>query len=217
MGKAADRRRDQILDAAQTLFTNKGYTQTTIEDLLAALGIARGTLYYHFTSKGEILRAIIDREADHATQRAMAVAASSLPLEAKIIGIFQAAQVRGPNAAVIATLHQHEYAAFHIQTVTSMVHALAPVLSEVITEGVQAGLFTSPSPSDDATFLLVGAFMATDQGFFPLSEDAYTQRLTSVIAAVGRVLGTTFTLPAEATSTHSPANQEATNVDTADS
>lgn len=64
MGKAADRRRDQILDAAQALFSTKGFAQTTVDDLVASLRIAKGTLYYHFTGKDDILRAIIDRVAD---------------------------------------------------------------------------------------------------------------------------------------------------------
>ena len=76
MGKAADRRREQILNCAQTLFATKGYANTTIDDLLSSLGIAKGTLYYHFTGKDEILRAIIDRVADRVTEQALAIASA---------------------------------------------------------------------------------------------------------------------------------------------
>ncbi len=48
-------RRNEILDAAETLFTTKGYNETTIIDILKAVGIAKGTFYYYFKSKEELL------------------------------------------------------------------------------------------------------------------------------------------------------------------
>jgi len=42
---------EEILDAAEALFTQKGYDATSIKDIIDAVGIARGTLYHHFSSK----------------------------------------------------------------------------------------------------------------------------------------------------------------------
>ena len=54
-------RREEILDAAEELFVTKGYEQATTVDIMQKVGIAKGTLYYHFTSKEEILDALIER------------------------------------------------------------------------------------------------------------------------------------------------------------
>ena len=54
-------RKEEILNAAQELFVSKGYEQTTTVDIMNAVGIAKGTLYYHFTSKEEILDALVER------------------------------------------------------------------------------------------------------------------------------------------------------------
>ena len=51
VSKPAAQRKDEILDAAQTLFVTKGYQATTIEDILKAVGIAKGTLYHHFPAR----------------------------------------------------------------------------------------------------------------------------------------------------------------------
>lgn len=52
----------RILDAAQRLFLEKGYEQTTIQDIVAALGdLTKGAVYHHFKSKEEILSAVCDR------------------------------------------------------------------------------------------------------------------------------------------------------------
>ena len=59
--KEAAERRNEILDTAEKLFITKGYDKTSTNDILDRVGIARGTLYYHFKSKEEILNAMIER------------------------------------------------------------------------------------------------------------------------------------------------------------
>jgi len=57
--------RHRILSAATRLFTDKGYEQTSIEALLDELGISRGALYHHFSSKEAIFEAVFEAvEAD---------------------------------------------------------------------------------------------------------------------------------------------------------
>ena len=52
----------RILDAAQRLFLEKGYDQTTIQDIVDQLGgLTKGAVYHHFKSKEEILNAVGDR------------------------------------------------------------------------------------------------------------------------------------------------------------
>ena len=59
--KEAEERKEEILDAAEKLFGTKGFDHTSTNDILEAVGIARGTLYYHFKSKEEILDGVIER------------------------------------------------------------------------------------------------------------------------------------------------------------
>ncbi len=61
MAKPTKIRKAEILDAAEKLFATKGYEKTTTVDIMNAVGIAKGTLYYHFTSKEEILDALLER------------------------------------------------------------------------------------------------------------------------------------------------------------
>jgi len=52
---------DEILDAAEPLFSANGYRKTTISDIAQELGVAQGMLYYYFKSKDEILEALIEK------------------------------------------------------------------------------------------------------------------------------------------------------------
>lgn len=52
--------RARIIATAAALFAEKGFTATSIRDISDALGVTKAALYYHFTSKDEILHAIVD-------------------------------------------------------------------------------------------------------------------------------------------------------------
>ena len=52
------------MDVAGRLFAEKGYNNTSVRDIAAELGIANPSLYYHFKSKGEILKELMVEPLD---------------------------------------------------------------------------------------------------------------------------------------------------------
>ena len=50
----------KIFETSLKLFSEKGYDATSIEEITATVGVAKGTLYYHFNSKEEIFNFLID-------------------------------------------------------------------------------------------------------------------------------------------------------------
>lgn len=57
----ADRTREQILDAAETLFAEKGFEETSLSDVGRLAGVSRATPNYFFGSKAELHRAVLER------------------------------------------------------------------------------------------------------------------------------------------------------------
>jgi AcrR family transcriptional regulator len=55
------RSREAILDAAERLFAERGFANTSLSDVGAAAGLSRGTPGYFFGSKQELYRAVLDR------------------------------------------------------------------------------------------------------------------------------------------------------------
>jgi len=53
------RTRERILDAALTLFADRGYEATSMREIAEQLGITKPALYYHFDSKADIVRAML--------------------------------------------------------------------------------------------------------------------------------------------------------------
>lgn len=54
-----EERRSQILDAALTVFSQKGYHATNVSDVAAQAGVSQGTIYWYFESKDELFQAAL--------------------------------------------------------------------------------------------------------------------------------------------------------------
>ena len=98
-GLPAQERKNLILDQAQRLFIEKGYRATTITDIVNRSGIAKGTLYHHFTSKDDVMRQLIRRTTDQLCAQAEAVAQSTLDPVGKFLGFIASLRLQGGSAA----------------------------------------------------------------------------------------------------------------------
>src|SRR5688572_9275477 len=54
-------RRDQILDAANTLFAEHSFDEVSVEDIASAAGVTRGLVHHYFGGRKEVYIALLDR------------------------------------------------------------------------------------------------------------------------------------------------------------
>jgi AcrR family transcriptional regulator len=59
----AEQTRQSLLDTALTVFSQKGYAATRLEDIAGAAGVTRGAIYHHFTDKAELYRVLLQEAA----------------------------------------------------------------------------------------------------------------------------------------------------------
>ncbi|MCK5429697.1 MAG: TetR/AcrR family transcriptional regulator [Anaerolineales bacterium] len=57
----SEERRNQILEAAALVFARSGFSKARMDDIAAECGLSKGTLYWYFNSKDEIILAMLDR------------------------------------------------------------------------------------------------------------------------------------------------------------
>jgi AcrR family transcriptional regulator len=74
----------QILEAAERLFLEQGYTATNMDSVARAAGVGKATLYVYFAGKAELLRAVITR-ADERVLGDLAGYGGKKPLRAKLM------------------------------------------------------------------------------------------------------------------------------------
>jgi len=56
--------RQRIMDVAQAAVLEKGFSATSIEEIIAAVGITKSGFFYHFADKGELARAMLERHVE---------------------------------------------------------------------------------------------------------------------------------------------------------
>ena len=189
ISKPAPQRRTEILDAAQQLFTIKGVQATSIEDILKQVGIAKGTLYYHFPSKEAILRTLIARTTQQIIDRAEQVAQSPLPAVQKFLAALAAARVDEPDLELAEALHAPGNAEFHILSIVETVRQLTPILSGIVEEGIAEGVFDTEHPREVIEILLTSAGMLLDDGVFTKETAEIPRRTAGIVHAAEKLLG----------------------------
>ncbi len=71
--------KDAILDATDRLLARFGYKKMTVEDIAVEVGIGKGTIYLHFTSKEEIVLSHVDRIVERVKEQLREIAGSDAP------------------------------------------------------------------------------------------------------------------------------------------
>ncbi|QQK78986.1 TetR/AcrR family transcriptional regulator [Salicibibacter cibi] len=188
--KNPEERRNEILDVAETLFTTKGYGNTTINDILQMVGIAKGTFYYYFRSKEDVMDAVVIRFIDSGAEAAKMIAANA-NLEAPE-KIFQIIMAQNPNASrekrMLEELHDVHNAVMHQKSLVETIRRLTPVLTDVVEQGLAEGAFTTLYPRETVEFLLV-AQLVFDDGIFEWQPQELMQKAIAFTHMIETSLG----------------------------
>ena len=155
--KDAEERRNEILDVAERLFCSRGYDQTSTNDILAEIGIARGTLYYHFSSKEDILDAMIDRILDEIVRRASQIALDgSIPVLERMTQTILASNVDTKTGdMLLEQMHKPQNALMHAKMQERLLKQLIPLFTKLIEDGISQGLMQTDDPEDTIEMLLL--------------------------------------------------------------
>ena len=155
--KEAAERRNEILDVAERLFCTRGYDNTSTNDILAEIGIARGTLYYHFKSKEDILDAMIDRILDDITAKASHIALDeSRPVLERLTKTVLAANVDTKTGdMILEQVHKPQNALMLAKMQERLINQLIPLFVKMITDGMKQGIMQTDYPEDTMQMLLM--------------------------------------------------------------
>lgn len=188
--KTAIERKNEILDVAEMLFSTKGFDATSTNDIINEIGIARGTLYHHFTSKEEILDSVIERMTAQLIAKAnMIVNDSSIKLYDRLTLSIMALNVdSGIGKEVMNQVHKPQNALLHQKMQERLVKGVVPLLEKLILEGCGQGLFTTKYPKEAAQMLLIYSNVAFDD-LEEISEEERLIRVQAFIFHTERVIG----------------------------
>lgn len=188
--KEPEERRNEILDVAYELFSSKGYDSTSVMDILERTGIAKGTLYYYFRSKEDIMNGIIERIISRMLEKAGAVAIdSTLSVHDKLLHTVMSLHLdEDKGQELMNHIHNPQNALMHQKQLEALVQGVTPILSSIVEEGILQGLFTTPFPYESAEMLIIYSQIAFDHPSFNSEEEA-VRKISAFICNMERILG----------------------------
>lgn len=149
--KNADERKNEILDTAERLFSTKGFDNTSTNDILNEIGIARGTLYYHFKSKEDILDAMIVRMNNRMIEKAGGIAKNKdIPLLKRFTMMMLSLNASDDsfNKELLEQVHKPQNALMHRKMQNCMLSGVTPLIVDLIEEGKEQGIFRTDYPNE---------------------------------------------------------------------
>ncbi|PEL59934.1 TetR/AcrR family transcriptional regulator [Bacillus wiedmannii] len=182
--KEYEERRKEILETAERLFLTKGYTKTTVNDILKEIGIAKGTFYHYFKSKEEVMDEIIMRIIKEDVTKAKRIVSNpDIPVLDKLFKILmeQSPKSGDVKEKMIEQFHQPNNAEMHQKSLVQSIIHLSPVLTEVLEQGIEEGIFSTPYPQETIELLLSSAQVIFDDGLFQWKPEEMMRRAKAYI------------------------------------
>jgi AcrR family transcriptional regulator len=162
--KPAAERREELMNAAQRLFLERGVGPTTIEQITSAADVAKGTFYLYFSSKEQICAALGDRFGRQLLEKIEAAVARLQPGDWRgKLAAWTAAAAEG----YLDSIELHDIL-FYAQPPTReglVDNVVIDHLAELLRGGVEAGAWTIDDARFAAVFLFSGLHAAVDDAY----------------------------------------------------
>ena len=158
--KEPEIRRAEIMDAAMILFMEKGYTNTTTQDIVDKVNISRGLLYYHFKNKEDILYCLVEQYSDRLLKDIYSIVydEDKTAIE-KIRSSIDVTIISSENVSAEGTvlqktvdLEENQYMLDKLSH--KLVEKLTIYFEKIISQGIAEKVFSVKYPLETAEFLM---------------------------------------------------------------
>lgn len=154
-GKKGERRKQELLKIAYQMFIQKGYEETSIDEIIAEAHIAKGTYYYYFPSKEATLEEVINMMINDEVQRAKAVVLAEISVPQKLIGVISSLRPQQDESNIANALNQKENIMMNEKIGRRIVDEAVPLLAEVVSEGVAQDIFACDCIEERVRMILI--------------------------------------------------------------
>ncbi len=159
--KEYDDRFNEFLETAQTLFFTQGYEQTSVQDIIKQIGVAKGTFYHYFDSKVELLEAVVKRNRTNLLESVVLPIANHSEWDAltKFRQFFSGLnnwKLLNHNIILqmLRMLYKDENVLLRLKLTDVSRLTMAPPLAEIIEQGVMEGVFDVRFAQETAELIL---------------------------------------------------------------
>ena len=184
-------RRKEIVEAAEQLFTEKGFDQTSVSDITGRVGLSHGAFFYYFKSKNDLFKSVVRNYLDKEVEGFRAFVDDNRVDALKKIQLLvdrslSSSQVKN---GFIDYMHYEGNASIHDEYTRRSQELLIPMIAEVVQQGVDEGLFNVEYPRE-CVELIIPMFDSMYHSLQqPQGNDEYYRRLRALESILTRCLG----------------------------
>lgn len=191
--KDAEERRNEILDVAERLFCAKGFDNASTNDILTEIGIARGTLYYHFKSKEDILDAMIERLTNQMVEKATVIALDeSIPVLERLTRTMLSLNIDNElGDMVMEQVHRPQNALMHQKLENMLLGRVNKLITKIAEDGIKQGIMHTDYPAEAVEMIMTYSYTAFDS-MVHYSEEEKQRKMMGFIYHAERVFGMEF-------------------------
>ena len=182
--KKGERRKQDLLNIAYRMFIEKGYENTSVDDIIIEAGIAKGTYYYYFESKEATLEAVIEMMIEKAENIAKAALMNPVPIPQKLASVVYAFQPNKDEVVITDVLERKENIVMHDKIGKKIVEVAVPILSDIVREGIAQGIFACTNVEERVRMLLIMSQNMFDYGAYSNKDiEVYVDMLEKSLGA----------------------------------
>ena len=184
--KDPDVRRLEIITVAEKLFEKRGYTKTSVESIIKKADIAKGTFYYYFKAKSDILQAIVERVGEDIIEHFNFIIETnhSSAIE-KLRRMIRSPEKKiKTQSSIMAIIHKPENRELQEQLNIQAMKMIAPLITKVLKQGYNEGVFSKKASVESVQLILAGSQFVLDSRLFHLSDKkrtAFLQQFKSLL------------------------------------
>jgi AcrR family transcriptional regulator len=152
--KYPEQTRQKIIDTALMLFEEKGFNDTTIQDIIDKMQMSKGAIYHHFKSKDEIILAVRDQVSrDDSNVIEDLIHNNELPIKIKISKIIMhlTTSERKKKLLDCVCLRNRVVLLDNVQSIERS----APLWETLIKQGIAEGIFKTDFPYEAAEVMML--------------------------------------------------------------
>ncbi|WP_405285812.1 TetR/AcrR family transcriptional regulator [Methanobrevibacter sp.] len=164
--KKGEKRKKELLKIAYDMFLAQGYENTSVDEIIEMAQIAKGTYYYHFQSKEQMLEEVIDMMIDSEAKMAEQIITMDIPVPQKIVMMITSMKPTEAEQPIKNALFQPENVLMHHKVRKKLITIITPLLSEVIKDGVNEGIFECDNITERVKMLLIISDGTFNEGSF---------------------------------------------------
>lgn len=161
--EATAKTRERLLDAALTIFAQRGYAATGIREILKSAGVTQPTLYHHFTDKAALLQALIEQHYGESQQRLAEVIADEPSVAGKLLIFVKSSFEYCCNDPRVPRLMFQTYMGPTVPELDGVLDKLTEKRSRLVVQIMQRGIRTGELHKSDPAFLALSFCSMVDQ------------------------------------------------------